>query len=622
MSVLEAALAGDGAAVRFTGIDVPMALWNSLGRNIARGRQAVQGPGPSIVVPLDCFLQQRLWLGRALRTYDCAVVLDEALTSMLARGDREHAEVDALLSGDAGASDEGAALVDELVSLGFKRELKEFQIRDLAVLAGMSHGANFSVPGAGKTTVAYALHAIERSRGRVRRLLVVAPISAFGAWEEEAEECFTRPLSVRPIVGRGWRQADVLLVNYQRLAASYGDIARWALDEPTHVILDEAHRMKRGRGGQWGQACLELAHLAVRRDILTGTPAPQHPSDFVALIDFVWPHQASKIVPKAALSADPPPTAMAQVSSRLGPLFTRTTKAELHLADPVRKVELVTMKPLQFEIYEALRTKLRHEASARPRERAQWGQMGEVVMYLLEAASNPALLANAVAGTPGARLGWPSLGIPEGSSLAEKVLGYGAFEVPAKFEALATIVAANVRDGRKTLVWSNFRGTLSTLEDELLAPFNPVVVHGAVPSGAEDDLGTRESALRRFRHDRDCHVLLANPAAMSEGVSLHRECHDAVYVDRTFNAGQYLQSIDRIHRLGLVPGTETRIRFLVCRETVDETVDERVRVKAQRLAQMLSDPSLVTMALPDEEDYGEWVEHDDLDALLRHLGRG
>jgi hypothetical protein len=109
---------------------------------------------------------------------------------------------------------------------------------------------------------------------------------------------------------------------------------------------------------------------------------------------------------------------------------------------------------------------------------------------------------------------------------------------------------------------------------------------------------------------------------MSEGISLHHVCHDAIYLERTFNAGQYLQSIDRIHRLGLAPGTETRITFLVSAGTIDETVDDRVRIKAARLSEMLSDPNLVTMALPDEEAYGSWVDAEDLDALFAHLGSG
>lgn len=621
MSVLTATLSPDGGAVRLSGVDVPPGLWNSLGRNIAP-EHARHELGGVVVVPLGRFLDKRNWLGQALKTYACAVDFDDALAALLERGVRERAEVDQLLDPTPGLVAE-ADVSAELAAAGFIRRLKPFQLRDLARLAAMSHGANFSVPGAGKTTVAYALHAVERSRGRVQRLLVVAPLSAYGAWEEETAECFQTPLTVARLVDRWSTRAQVLLVNYQRLAARYDQVARWVVEEPTHVILDEAHRMKRGQTGEWGRACLDLAHLAIRRDILTGTPAPQHPSDLVALVNFVWPHQADRIVPRAARRPDPPPRAMHEVSVRLGPLFARTNKAELELEEPDRKVELVTMKPLQAEIYDALRTKLRHATNVRPRERAQWGQMGEIVMYLLEAASNPALLARAVAGADGVGLAWPSLVIPPTSDLGEKVLGYSSFEVPAKFEKLATMIATNANAGRKTLVWSNFRGTLATLETELLAPYKPAVIHGAVPSSSDDDrIATRDSELRRFRTDSNCAVLLANPAAMSEGVSLHHECHDAIYVDRTFNAGQYLQSVDRIHRLGLAPGTETRIRFLVCRNTVDETVDERIRVKAERLAQMLSDPSLVRMALPDEDDYGEWVESDDLDVLLHHLGHG
>ncbi len=131
---------------------------------------------------------------------------------------------------------------------------------------------------------------------------------------------------------------------------------------------------------------------------------------------------------------------------------------------------------------------------------------------------------------------------------------------------------------------------------------------------------TRESELARFRTDDACKVLLANPAAMSEGVSLHHDCHDAIYLDRTFNAGQYLQSIDRIHRLGLPAGQSTRISFLVSTGTIDEVVDDRIKEKAGRLGEMLDDPDISTMALPSDEDYGPAIDtHDDLVALFAHL---
>jgi SNF2 family DNA or RNA helicase len=593
-------------------------LWNSIGRNIAPGASQ-RLDDDALRVPLERFLATRNWLGQALTTYGCDSILDERLVAILRQEDDERHEV-ALALADAAPALEPDEVADLLAESRFRRKLRPFQLRDLERILALSHGANFSVPGAGKTSVAYAVYEAERIRGRVDRLLVVAPLSAFDAWVEEAEECLDPVPIVARFDERTGRRAEVVLINYQRLVARYEGVATWVLGGRTQVILDEAHRMKRGRGGEWGSACLDLAHLAVRRDILTGTPAPQHPNDFAALLEFVWPHQSRRILPAGVEMADPPPTVMADVSRRLRPLFARTRKDELGLDAPTLRAEVVEMKPLQREIYDALRGRMGRAVRASMRERTMFGDLGVVVMYLLEAATNPALLAPAIGGEP-SRTVWPPEPIPEGSTLADKVRSYARFETPPKFERLAAMVAANVELGRKTLVWSNFVANLLELE-RVLAPHNPALIYGAIPSGEETDIRTRESELRRFRTNDGCRVLLANPAAMSEGVSLHHVCHDAIYVDRTFNAGQYLQSIDRLHRLGLAPGIETRIMFLVSEDTIDATVDDRVRIKAERLAAMLSDENLVTMALPDEEAYGSWVDADDLDALLAHLGRG
>lgn len=66
-------------------------------------------------------------------------------------------------------------------------------------------------------------------------------------------------------------------------------------------------------------------------------------------------------------------------------------------------------------------------------------------------------------------------------------------------------------------------------------------------------------------------VMVANPAAASEGVSLHRVCHHAIYLDRTFNAAHYLQSEDRIHRFGLPKDQETIVEIVECEESPART---------------------------------------------------
>lgn len=77
---------------------------------------------------------------------------------------------------------------DRLTELGFtKRSLKSFQLRDLQTLLQLPHGANFSVPGAGKTTVTFALHLLVHKPHQ--RLLVIGPKSSFGAWREVVGQC-------------------------------------------------------------------------------------------------------------------------------------------------------------------------------------------------------------------------------------------------------------------------------------------------------------------------------------------------------------------------------------------------------------------------------------------------
>ena len=68
-----------------------------------------------------------------------------------------------------------------------KRELQKFQLRDVAKLIGIPNGANFSVPGSGKTTVTLAVHLLTCNEHD--KLLVICPKSAFPVWDSIIAEC-------------------------------------------------------------------------------------------------------------------------------------------------------------------------------------------------------------------------------------------------------------------------------------------------------------------------------------------------------------------------------------------------------------------------------------------------
>src|SRR5579859_3390200 len=118
----------------------------------------------------------------------------------------------------------------------FQRKLTASQLRDLGRLLRLLHGANFSVPGAGKTTTLLATYEACRGRGIVDRLLVIAPKNAFLSWEDEVGLCYGKPDPKVIRIAGGLAQAataigtdpEIALITYQFLPNVLPLIRSWA----------------------------------------------------------------------------------------------------------------------------------------------------------------------------------------------------------------------------------------------------------------------------------------------------------------------------------------------------------------------------------------------------------
>ena len=434
--------------------DVPNVLWSKV---LAEWGTAGPDPNSVISTPIEFFLSNLDWVFEACRTYSTGIDWDDKAEDLVIKTRKEQTSVLYIMSGLSSLNE---AAVDARLDGGrFSRTLRDFQKRDLGWLLALPNGANFSVPGAGKTAVTYALFEAERLPGKVERLLVVAPLSAYDSWKSEVCDCFNE----RPIVyffdGTPIPDDDeVCLVNYQRLPLSYDKIANWVQTAPCQVVLDEAHRMKRGWGGTWGQHCLQLAQLATRRDILTGTPAPQSVRDVEALIDFIWPNQSRRSLPRAVFDRRPPRNIAAQVGSTIAPFFVRTTKSDLNLRDPKMKVIEMPLVGHQRAVYHALRNQYAGDILMTRSDRATFAGMGRVVMYLLEAATNPTLLPFVDKPDPiSSQPRFPPLDLPPDASLLDLIANYPAHELPPKIAKLAELVKGNATDGRENTRVDKFR---------------------------------------------------------------------------------------------------------------------------------------------------------------------
>jgi SNF2 family DNA or RNA helicase len=482
----------------------------------------------------------------------------------------------------------------ELSLNGFTRELKPFQLRDLRQLLTLPNGANFSVPGAGKTTVTFALHILTRRPGQ--HLLIVCPKAAFPAWRSIVADCMS-PLapanSSEPFTfldGSEDENDAALRAGHSRFVISYDlmvrqqqVIANYLARHPVHIVLDEAHRMKAGGLSQRGAYLLSVATLPVRRDILTGTPMPQGASDLAAQLGFLWPGQGLDISIGRGVSP----------REVLGQLYVRTTKSELKLPEVTRTFHQVEMAPAQLGLYSIVRNESLRQLTQTIRRRSDVDFIAarRSIMRLLQLSVNPILALRSIA----------NISETIDTNLFDKVIEEGA---STKMRAVADHARLLAKDGKKVVIWTIFTGTILEVE-KMLADLNPVVIYGAVPSIAPELGDGRELRLQKFHTEAECKVLIANPAAAGEGISLHTVCHDAIYLDRSYVSTHYLQSIDRIHRLGLKPNTQTNIHIYETKAppvigSIDFSVRRRLILKIRGLQQLLDDPDLKQLVIDEE----------------------
>jgi SNF2 family DNA or RNA helicase len=137
--------------------------------------------------------------------------------------------------------------------------------------------------------------------------------------------------------------------------------------------------------------------------------------------------------------------------------------------------------------------------------------------------------------------------------------------------------------------------------------------------GNEKEQASREELLRRFREDEDVKVLVATIPSIGESVSLHKDCHHAIYLDRTFNCGLYMQSMDRIHRVGLKASDKTTYYLLETRGTIDEVIGQRLDIKMERMHRLLNDDIGILDLESSEEDLDSDFNEEDSLAIWKQL---
>ncbi len=520
------------------------------------------------------------------------------------------------------------------------RALRPHQEEGLAHALTAANAANFSVPGSGKTATALAVAASHLSTGTVSLVIVVGPLACFGPWQHEAQAALGSTLPTQRVRGTprarrnvyaGVRPGTLLLVSYASAAADRLALIELCKANDTMMIVDESHRIKRFKGGLWAPALVDVARYARVRMILSGTPMPQGGRDLFSQLNVLWPGgelTGSRDAFAARVDAD-----FTSILNDVQPFISRTPKQALGLRPYTVYRHEAPLEGTQAEIYHLILSGLRR----RIEDAATWADKIETLrrarpIRLLQAATNPDLFNRADSYYRLPRVDTPN------PTLMNRLADYSAHEIPAKSLAALDLLTAISSGGGKCVCWSNFVGNLdrfsALVRDRLEVPC--FQIDGRVPTGDEptydassltrqnpDDVDTRERIIGRFLNTQGPAVLVTNPASCSESISLHLGCHNAIYLDRTYDCAQFLQSIDRIHRLGLPPDVTVEVHIILATSeqgpTIDHLVDASLLAKEAVMLDLLEGAEIQPLCQHDDPATDAEGTEKDLAVLLRYL---
>jgi len=538
----------------------------------------------------------------------------------------------------------------KVISDNLARKPYPLQLLSAYHLSFAQNACNFSVPGAGKTSIVYTAYSYLKSlpksdKKNVNRLFIICPLSAFSPWQDEYKECFGEKPSVQQLVNISMRDRnnyyysnqfkEITLISYQSAANDVRGITDFLKRKSNNVmlVLDEAHRIKNVNGTKWAEAALSIAKYASSRVILTGTPAPNGYLDLWNLYKFIWPDRDIIGFPQHYLdylSEDNTPKSLLdkkKLVDNISPFFLRIKKSDFKNFpkainnDPI----FVQMSPTQRDIYNIIEDQYINYLEEDNNSSSFLNKLKSArLIRLMQCLTNPKLLDKPLDDYMTEYFSSSSVGVDD-RELMHLIKEYNPIkEIPPKFIRileLLTIISQKSGPAGKAIIWTIFVQNIYDLQDFLEDNgFQCQLLYGSTPTEIDDsddsEVLTRAEIIKEFHSEESPYrVIIANPFAVGESISLHKACHNAIYLEKNYNASMYIQSKDRIHRYGLNKNDEINYYHLLSEDTIDRSIHERVLAKEGRMLEIIESEEIPLLNMNMDEDEG--VDDDDIQSLVR-----
>lgn len=516
---------------------------------------------------------------------------------------------------------------ERIIISAMQRKLYPLQFLSAFHMAYGVNTMNFSVPGAGKTSIVYAAYSYLKSKGVVEKLFVIGPLSSFQAWEKEYLNCFGSKAESFRYSGTDTKKddkkanlysnnpAELNLIYFQGVEGLSRDLLAFMGKHKTMLVVDEAHRIKNA-DGKWGKNITKISQAAKSRVALTGTPIPNGYEDIYNLTKFIYPFKFKSILnfhysQLKELSNNPANyDEIETLKENLSPFFMRIRKEDLpQLPNVVEKVVPIPMGDIQDEIYYFINTlAINLQMSSNTNFETDF-LIRAMLIRLRQAATNPYLLSMSLEKSIEEDLfDSSSYGIEKLNKIDDEVFDFNfrkrvnnfykdELSSKVKYCVDRTEEIINSVDNAKVLIWTIFTENARYLRRELKKlGIKSEYLIGMV------ETSHREIIVNDFNDvNSQLKVVIANPFTVGESVSLHHGCNYAIYLERDYNCSNFVQSKDRIHRVGSKFST-VYYEYLVSKNTIDEVISKRLDLKVARMSELVDDDIPFFKLLEDDKE--------------------
>jgi SNF2 family DNA or RNA helicase len=421
--------------------------------------------------------------------------------------------------------------------------------------------------GLGKSLQAMTVFAVDVVRDWAKTCIVVAPAGLKGNWVDEIEKFTGFPyvlLDGTP-AERNQQLIDfvsiegpkILVVNYEQVIAHLAALDKLNFDV---AIFDEAHYLKNPKAKRT-QACLSM--YSRRSFMLTGTPMLNHVNELWSILHRIDPVAYPKYWPFVNRYAvfggwkDKQIVGVKnekELTERLqGVMLRRLKKDVLDLPDVQIIERRVDLHAEQRKLYDEVVNEMRL-----PR-------FDEAEPDDIENALTKFLRLKQICGT---------------------TLPFNGQDISSKMDLALADDTELLENGHRVVVFTQFRDVQACYSKRLAGGLSVPVfeLHGDVPKT------DRSNIVKEWGMTKEPGVIVCMLQVAGLGLNMVQAQHGA-FLDELFVPGLNQQAIDRLHRIGQSTTQSVQIRKYICRNTIENRVQQILRTKSKLFGEIVeTDP--------------------------------